>query len=75
MKHIYTIKKSDINKRVINVKCEYCNKIQYYIDIHNFMGYIMPCDIGKRIYHIKDNIFQVENQEQLNKRLKRELTI
>ena len=65
---VYEIKKDDIGKRRIVLKCNCCNKIKNDIDIYNFMGYILPCDIGKRIYK-NGNIYQVENQEQLNKRI------
>ena len=72
MQYIYTIKKEDINKKYIRIKCKCCNKIKHHIDIYNFMGYIMPCDVGKRIYQDKFQTYHVENDEQLNKRLKKE---
>ncbi len=65
---VYEIKKDDIRKRRIVLKCNGCNNMKDDIDIFNFMGYILPCDIGKRIYKNK-NIYQVENQEQLTKRI------
>ena len=34
------------------------------------MGRILPIDVGKQIYETSKGVYQVENQEQLTKRLK-----
>ena len=65
---IYEIKKEDIGKHRIVLKCNDCGKIKEDIYITDLMGNILPCDIGKRIYKVGE-IYQVENQEQLEKRL------
>lgn len=67
-KYIYTIKKEDINKTKIILQCSACNKKEI-IDINNFMGRILSCDVGKRIYKTNSGVYQVENNEQLQKRL------
>ena len=42
-------------------------KIAY--PVADFMGRILDIDIGKRVYYVGD-ILQVENQEQMGKRVK-----
>jgi hypothetical protein len=64
---VYEIKKEDIGKQRIILKCNLCGKIDHDIYINNLMGNILLCDIGKRIYKVGE-IYQVENSEQLEKR-------
>ena len=66
---IYEIKKEDLGKNRIILKCNCCGKIKHDISITYLMGKILHCDIGKRIYQ-REEIYQVENNEQLEKRLK-----
>ncbi len=51
-------------------KCECCGatKPRYYL--RDALGQALPQDIGKQVY-IVDGIIQVENSEQIAKRLKR----
>lgn len=67
MQFVYEIKKEDINKRIIKLSCPTCHHAEN-IYVYDFMGYIMPCDIGKRIYKYGSGIYAIENDEQLNKR-------
>lgn len=68
VKFIYEIKKEDIKKTVIKIKCNECQQTKHYISIIDLMGKILSCDIGKRIYEVSKGIYQIENAEQLNKR-------
>jgi len=36
------------------------------------IGRILPCDDGKRVFEIKPGIYQVENEQQRNRRLEEE---
>lgn len=65
---IYEIKKEDIGKHRIVLKCNDCGNLKADIGITDLMGKILDIDVGKRIFKVGD-IYQVENQEQLNKRL------
>lgn len=47
-----------------------------YFPIINCMGRLLPCDVGKRVYEVTarstgGTFFQVENDQQLNRRLGR----
>ena len=37
------------------------------------MGRLLPCDIGKRVYQHSSGIYQVESEEQRDKRLRARL--
>jgi len=76
LKYVHTIKPEDINKRMIKIpSCKHCNTFEV-ISVWDIMGPIQAIDIGKRIYKlIRKNdrpIFYVENQDQLQERLKKE---
>ena len=71
MKHTYTIKKSDIGKRQLTSsrRCHSCGMLlmAQCIDTQDFMGAVLPIDVGKRIY-LNNGVYQVENNEQLKER-------
>jgi len=69
MKLVHEITKEDIGKSTIQKKCPTCGMVWCHIGITDLMGRIMPHDVGKRIYEVSPNVLQVENQEQLKKRL------
>ncbi len=66
-KLVHTITEADIGARNIKVPCKDCGHGEQ-IGVTVLMGRIFPHDVGKRIYKV-GKIFQVENQEQLEKRL------
>jgi hypothetical protein len=69
-KLVHTITKDDIGKTFIKyTKCRICGSTAV-INTTDVMGRILSLDVGKRIYDI-DGIYYVENQEQLEARLKR----
>jgi hypothetical protein len=57
----YTIAADDVGKSTINP----FGRVHRVTD---FIGRIMPQDVGKRVYE-RDNVLQVENDEQLARRL------
>ena len=63
-KHIATIQHTDAAKDHIKT---FDGK---NINICNLMGYIHRQDVGKRVYENERGILSVENQEQLEARLK-----
>lgn len=73
--YIYTIRESDIGRGFIDMgTCTECGKKNSPIMVMAFMGNIQKLDVGKRIYKIlnnagDDSFYQVENQEQLERRL------
>lgn len=68
---VYEIKKEDIGKCTLPLgQCQCCGKKNGVIVVSSLMGRILPIDIGKRIYRVGD-IYQVENQEQLSRRLQK----
>jgi hypothetical protein len=64
MRDFYTITKADIGRFSIRFHGQSWPVV-------NFIGRIMPQDVGKRVYEIR-GILQVESQDQLNNRLKQE---
>lgn len=71
MEYLHTIEPCDVGKIRIEKRCPYCGGHMADIFISSLMGKILPRDIGKRIYLV-DGVYQVENDEQLAKRLKNE---
>jgi len=74
MRLFYEITKKDIGKRFIQItkhKCPTCGDggITELVNVGKFMGAIQAQDVGKRIYNVSGEVYQVENQEQLEKRL------
>lgn len=69
---VHTITKDDIGKKWIITDKYYTfgSTKKTCIGITDLMGNILPIDIGKRIYLVGE-IFQVENQKQLDKRLEK----
>ena len=64
-KYLYTIKAKDI-KNPLNTE------LAFYVDLFkllNTIGKLQHCDIGKRVYETDGGHYQVENDEQLAKRL------
>ncbi len=71
MKYVHTITEEDVGKPSMKyIKCFHCGITG--VILFDFMGGVMPHDVGKRIYHDKSGICQVENDEQLAARLVRE---
>lgn len=69
-KFVYEIKAEDIRKRFIKLSgCKACGHGGKTIWLSEFMGYVGYNDIGKRIYEVCKNVYQVENNEQLKTRL------
>ncbi len=67
----HEITREDVGKHVIQKpKCCICGAKPNPISISDFMGRILPIDVGKRIYKV-DGIYQVENQAQLKARRKK----
>lgn len=76
MKAIYEIKQTDIGRRFITDRH---GKLVLLVDT---LGYVLPCDVGKRLYRIvhngrmycpRDRVVSVENNEQLARRIKHEV--
>ena len=62
MRQYQEITNADVGKKFfVAFKCVW--------PVSNFIGQILPQDVGKRVYRIGD-ILQVENDEQRNRRLK-----
>ena len=59
----HTIKPTDIGKSAI------IGNSGEMLYLRPLMGYVMPHDVGKRIYRSNTGTLRVENQEQLQKRL------
>jgi len=77
MKYIHTITPEDIGSFVIKKQCECCGAIIDSIFPRDLMGGIKAYDVGKKIYRtspkeITPPVYQVENDEQLKKRLNHE---
>ena len=70
---VHTITKEDIGKKWIITDKYYTfgSTKKTCVGITDLMRNILPIDIGKRIYLVGE-IFQVENQEQLERRLTKE---
>lgn len=64
-KFIYEITKHDVGKEHRFVVCPTCEHRK--LIMFGFMGGVLDCDVGKRIYEIS-GIYQVENDEQLENR-------
>ena len=62
MRNFYTITRRDVGSHLIEA---FGRKWL----AQNFIGRIMPCDVGKRVYVVAPNVLQVENDDQLRKRL------
>lgn len=58
----YTLKDSDVGKSSLRI-------FGRYVATTNFIGRIMPMDVGKRVYDV-GGILQVENEEQRGARLR-----
>ncbi len=67
MKTVHTIHPDDIGKRFIKIAAGDT------ISVTNLMGHIASYDVGKKIVKTGE-IFQVENTEQLNERIKNEIS-
>jgi len=72
---VHTVTKFDIGKNYFKKTVyglpegdEYYSDIHGNVSVHNLVGYFLKLDVGKRIYYV-DGILQIENQEQLEKRL------
>lgn len=64
-----TITTEDIGRKWIDrSNCPCCDS-RRQISVRGLMGEILPHDVGKRIYEVNGYVYQVENQEQLEKRL------
>ena len=70
-KLVHTIVPKDVRKRFITLQgCPTCGCNGKTIWLQNLMGVVLPCDVGKRIYEVGHNVYQVENQEQLIARIR-----
>jgi len=66
---IYTITEHDPGKTIIKMGlCPHCEQELPPIDLGPVLGYVQPCDVGKRVYLV-DGIIQVESNEQRDRRL------
>ena len=65
--HIHTITADDVGKLTVRLPaCPSCGRSRTISLL--CLGRVIPIDIGKRVYDV-DGVIQVENQEQLNRRL------
>jgi len=70
-KYVHTITEGDV-KRPYNALREYFHiKPGFsFARLYQTMGRLLPCDVGKQVFEVGD-IYQVENDEQLQARLSR----
>ena len=66
----YFIEKEDVGKFYKKIKCGCCGAIET-ISFSSCLGQVLPCDVGKMMLKNGD-IWQVENQSQFEKRIKKE---
>jgi len=68
-KYVHTISEGDV-KRPYSALQEYIHTKQGFdfARLYQTMGRLLPCDVGKRVFEVGD-IYQVENDEQLQARL------
>lgn len=64
-KHVYTIRQQDVGYGMVHTPD---GKRLY---LHSAIGRVLACDVGKRVYLVGD-VLQVENDEQLARRLAKE---
>lgn len=65
--YFYLIRPEDLGAHYISVDIDGRRE---QISLYNFMGYVMPHDIGKIIVRSAKGIWQVENEEQFKNRTK-----
>ena len=68
MRYLHTITREDVKRPVLKKTCSHCGHTKMY-RLKEVLGCVMVQDIGKRVYISEQGILQVENQEQLEKRL------
>jgi hypothetical protein len=76
-KHVLTIEAGDIGHGILRrtiPACSCCGRPEQTrtFSLCDTIGHVLPMDVGKRVYEVSPGLFQVENQEQLGARLRRE---
>lgn len=59
---VYTIQSRDVGKKTLPIGGK-------RVRVEDFLGVIQAIDVGKRVYDMGDGVYQVENDEQLKRRL------
>ena len=67
-KFVHEITRDDVGKATTSKVCPTCGH-KKIIAFRDVLGRVIDCDIGKRIYDVGDGILQIENSEQVSKRL------
>ncbi len=66
---VYELTSADVRRSFIKiVACKHCNTYKT-IWLSDFMGCVLPCDVGKHIYEVSKNVYQIENGEQVKERI------
>lgn len=67
----YVIKKADVHKTArtaITVQCSHCKHVVFEYPFEP-LGLVMPQDVGKICVKVGDDVWQVENDAQMRKRI------
>ena len=73
MKHVYTITNEDVGRAFITLPdCAYCGAKGKRVSTYDFIGRIIPPDVGKKVYQLESGSLAIENGEQLAERLENE---